>query len=67
MAKTLVDVDDNLLEAAQRVLGTATKAETIRQALRQVAAASAYDGLLNDLASLDAEQRAALEGARDQW
>ena len=41
MAKTLIDVDDALLEAARDVLGTSTKKDTINTALREVVAARA--------------------------
>lgn len=41
MAKTLIDVDDALLEAARDVLGTATKKDTVNTALREVVAARA--------------------------
>jgi Arc/MetJ family transcription regulator len=36
MAKTLVDVDDELLEEATTALGTVTKKDTINEALRKV-------------------------------
>jgi Arc/MetJ family transcription regulator len=39
MTKTLVDIDDNLLEAAREVLGTSTKKDTVNAALREVLAA----------------------------
>jgi Arc/MetJ family transcription regulator len=39
MAKTLVDIDDDLLEAAREVLGTSTKKDTVNAALREVLAA----------------------------
>lgn len=41
MAKTLIDVDDFLLEAARDVLGTSTKKDTVNTALREVVAARA--------------------------
>lgn len=41
MTKTLVDVDEDALDRAQRALGTATKKDTINQALAQVAALAA--------------------------
>ena len=41
MAKTLIDVDDALLEAARDVLGTSTKKDTVNAALREVIAARA--------------------------
>ena len=41
MTKTLIDVDDALLEAARDVLGTSTKKDTVNTALREVVAARA--------------------------
>jgi Arc/MetJ family transcription regulator len=35
--RTIIDVDDEMLEAAQAELGTATKKDTVNQALRYVA------------------------------
>jgi Arc/MetJ family transcription regulator len=35
--RTIIDVDDELLEAAQSELGTATKKDTVNEALRFVA------------------------------
>lgn len=41
MTKTLVDVDDEQLAAAQRVLQTQTKKDTVNAALREVTALAA--------------------------
>lgn len=38
MARTLVDIDDDALLAAAKVLNTSTKKDTINTALREVAA-----------------------------
>jgi Arc/MetJ family transcription regulator len=35
VAKTLVDIDDELLDEATTALGTATKKDTVNEALRQ--------------------------------
>jgi Arc/MetJ family transcription regulator len=35
--RTIIDVDDTLLDAAQAELGTATKKDTVNEALRYVA------------------------------
>jgi Arc/MetJ family transcription regulator len=35
--RTIIDIDDGLLEAAQSELGTATKKDTVNEALRYVA------------------------------
>jgi Arc/MetJ family transcription regulator len=36
VTKTLIDVDDELLRQAQRILGTETKRATVNRALREV-------------------------------
>jgi Arc/MetJ family transcription regulator len=41
MAKTLIDVDEERLSAAQKVLKTETKKDTVNAALRQVIALAA--------------------------
>ena len=41
MAKTLIDIDEEYLVAAQQVLGTATKKDTVNAALREVTALAA--------------------------
>ncbi|MDR2985736.1 MAG: type II toxin-antitoxin system VapB family antitoxin [Nocardiopsaceae bacterium] len=61
MAKTLIDVDEEELAAAQATLGTKTKKDTINAALRQVNALAArrrdlqrlISGGLPDLANPD--------------
>ena len=41
MTKTLIDIDDRQLDRAQRSLGTATKRDTVNEALAQVVALAA--------------------------
>ncbi|WP_016894106.1 hypothetical protein [Mycobacteroides abscessus] len=41
MPKRLIDLDNELLEAAQRELGTTTISDTVRAALREAAARGA--------------------------
>ena len=41
MTKTLIEIDDEYLAAAQRALGTATKKDTVNAALREVTALAA--------------------------
>ena len=41
MTKRLIDLEDDLLEAAQRELGTSGVSDTVRTALRQATAAAA--------------------------
>jgi Arc/MetJ family transcription regulator len=40
VAKTLIDVDEDLLAEAKTALGTATKKDTVNEALRQAAETS---------------------------
>ena len=51
MAKTLIDVDEEYLAAAQRALHTETKKDTVNAALRAVAALAARRRDLQRLAS----------------
>jgi Arc/MetJ family transcription regulator len=41
VAKTLIEIDEQYLAAAQRELGTRTKKDTVNTALREVAALAA--------------------------
>ena len=51
MAKTLIEIDDEYLAAAQQALGTATKKDTVNAALREVTALAARRRDLQRLAS----------------
>lgn len=51
MAKTLIDVDERYLAAAQQVLHTQTKKDTVNTALREVVALAARRRDLRRLAS----------------
>jgi Arc/MetJ family transcription regulator len=51
MAKTLIEIDDQYLAAAQRELGTTTKKDTVNTALREVAAQAARRRDLRRLSS----------------
>jgi Arc/MetJ family transcription regulator len=51
MAKTLIDVNEEYLAAAQEVLHTETKKDTVNAALREVAALAARRRDLQRLAS----------------
>jgi Arc/MetJ family transcription regulator len=51
MAKTLIDVDEQYLAAAQEALHTETKKDTVNAALREVAALAARRRDLRRLAS----------------
>jgi Arc/MetJ family transcription regulator len=51
MAKTVIDIDEDLLALAAEVLGTKTKRETVEYALRKVAAPLAQDRLAESIAN----------------
>ena len=51
MAKTLIEIDEQYLAAAQRELGTTTKKDTVNAALREVAALAVRRRDLQRLAS----------------
>lgn len=66
MTKRLIDLQDELLEAAQRELGTSGVSDTVRAALRQATAAAARARQVDWLAAggladrTEPEQRAAV-------
>ena len=53
VTKRLIDIEDELLAAAQRVLGAPTMAETVREALRRVAGRDPGDEYVRLLATLE--------------
>jgi Arc/MetJ family transcription regulator len=67
MAKTLVDIDQEQLDAAQRELGTRTKKETVNAALRQVTALAARRRDLQRLTSGGLPDLADDEVMRAAW
>ena len=67
MAKTLVDVNEEYLAAAQEVLHTETKKDTINAALRAVAALAARRRDLQRLTSGDLPDLADAEVMRAAW
>jgi Arc/MetJ family transcription regulator len=66
--RTIIDVDDELLDAAQAELGTATKKDTVNEALRYVAERKARSrALLDDpffLGGSDLADPEVMRGAR---
>lgn len=66
--RTIIDVDDALLEAAQAELGTATKKDTVNEALRYVAERNARArAILDDplfLGGSDLTDAEVMSGAR---
>lgn len=67
MAKTLIDVDEERLAAAQRVLKTHTKKDTVNAALRQVTALAARRRDLERLTSGGLPDLANEEVMRAAW
>jgi Arc/MetJ family transcription regulator len=67
MTKTLIDVDDAQLAAAQKVLKTETKKDTINAALRQVTALAARRRDLQRLTSGGLPDLADDEVMRAAW
>lgn len=51
--KTVIDLDEELLDRARRELGTTTKKDTIHEALRLVAERSARLEAVHELLSID--------------
>lgn len=52
MARTVIDIDDESLAAAAKVLGTTTKVATVNRALAEVAAREARLAFLDHLDDL---------------
>lgn len=67
MAKTLIDIDEEQLAAAQQVLKTETKKDTVNAALRQVTALAARRRDLKRLTSGDLPDLANEEVMRAAW
>jgi Arc/MetJ family transcription regulator len=66
MTKTLIEIDDEYLAAAQQALGTTTKKDTVNTALREVAALAARRRDLHRLTSRglpDLEDEAVMQAA----
>ncbi|USQ83574.1 type II toxin-antitoxin system VapB family antitoxin [Streptomyces phaeoluteigriseus] len=55
MSRTVIDLDDEALEAAARELGTTTKRDTINTALREIVARNRRLRALHDLQDLAAD------------
>ena len=67
MAKTLIDVDEEYLAAAQEALHTTTKRDTVNAALREVAALAARRRDLQRLVSGGLSDLADEEVMRAAW
>jgi len=67
MPKRLIDLDDDLLAAAQRELRTTGVADTVRMALRQAAAQSARARQVDWLEQGGLESMADSDERREVW
>ena len=67
MTKTTVDIDENLLEQARRVLGTSSVGETIEAALREVLSGDARRQEIRALAEMDGLDLASEEVMAKAW
>ncbi len=65
MTRTVIDVNDESLAAAARVLGTSTKVATVNRALAEIAAREARLAFLDDLdeAAADLADAEVMRGA----
>jgi len=65
MTRTLIDIDDEALDAAAHVLGTSTKVSTVNRALAEVAARQQRLAFLDDLdtAATDLADQEVMRGA----
>jgi Arc/MetJ family transcription regulator len=65
MTRTVIDIDDDKLEAAKRALGTSTKVATVNRALAEVAARKQRLAFLDDLdrAAVDLADPEVMRGA----
>ncbi len=53
MAKTVIDIDEDLLDSAREILGTTTKKDTVNAALREVADRRRRESAVDALVGLD--------------
>lgn len=67
MTKRLIDLDDDLLAAAQKELNTTGVADTVRLALRQAAASAARARQVAWLSDGGLESMSDAEGRDDVW
>ena len=66
MTKTLIDIDDDLLEAARSALGTVTKKDTVHAALQSVLTARQRIDAVAELTSWGQPQEPWTEDMRDR-
>ena len=66
MAKTLIDIDDDLLEAVRTALGTVTKKDTVHAALQSVLDTQQRINAVEELASWGQSHEPWTEDMRDR-
>jgi Arc/MetJ family transcription regulator len=67
MARTVLNINRELLEEARQMLGTSTITDTVNRALAEVVAARKRAGFLDFLASRSEEDFAAALDSRAGW
>jgi succinyl-CoA synthetase beta subunit len=67
MARTVLDINRELLDEARQVLGTSTITETVNRALAEVVAAQQREAFLGFLASRSEEDFVAARDSRAGW
>ena len=67
MRKTTLSIDDDLIERAQRVLGTHGIKDTVDRALQEVIAQDARDALIRRLKTLEGTDIANEEIMKQAW
>jgi Arc/MetJ family transcription regulator len=65
MTRTVIEIDDEVLEAARRALGTSTTVDTVNRALAEAAARKTRLAFLDDLdrAAVDLADPEVMRGA----
>lgn len=66
MARTVIDIDDTALAAAQKELGTRTKVETVNAALRTVAGRSERRAAIKEVVAMMPDYESYLQEKTDR-
>jgi Arc/MetJ family transcription regulator len=61
MARTMIDLDDELVARAAKELGTTTKKDTVHAALRAAVRAKAVEALVDRMADINAGDEALVD------
>lgn len=67
MAKTMVDIDRDLVSQASAALGGVSMKDAVHEGLRRVVREAATERLAQYFGNLDQDQTEALKAAKDSW